>query len=127
MLEAQSLISQGISCIVGTGQNIDILNSLWLPLVEDPYVHTFNETLVNQKVASLLQMGERAWDVDLINDVFNERDVDLIISIPLGGSDSDSDIWYRRHDKMGNYSVKSAYICLQNAKRNSTSADNSGF
>lgn len=56
--------------------------------------------------------------------MFNDRDANLILSIPLG--DEIEDNWYWRHEKMGTYSVKSAYAVLQNAKRG-IQEDNSGF
>lgn len=74
VLEAQRLVAQEISCRVGNGQEVDILNTPWLPLISDPYVHYFSETLSIQKVSSLMHIGQKAWDVDLIMEVFKERD-----------------------------------------------------
>lgn len=72
-----------------------------------------------------MQIGSVAWDVDLIRDIFEERDADLILSIPL--REDDRDTWYWCHEKMGHYSVKSGYIVLQEAKPSIITADNSGF
>ncbi|XP_074327095.1 uncharacterized protein LOC141665037 [Apium graveolens] len=125
IMEAQSMVVQGISCRIGNGQEVDILNSPWLPSIDDPFVHSNNEALVNQKVAALFRIGEKAWDVDLVLDIFEARDADLILSIPL--SENEKDTWYWRHEKMGQYSVKSGYKLLQTAKDQSNTADNSGF
>lgn len=122
---AQNLLVQGISCRVGNGREIDIVGTPWLPSVSDPYIHTFSDTLTNQKVSSLMLVGETVWDVDLILDVFDERDAELTLSIPLGENQSDN--WYWRHEKMGHYSVKSAYILLQESKTIVSTGDNSGF
>lgn len=59
MLEAQSLIKQGSSCRVGSGQSLFIMNVPWLPDVNDPYVHSDSEAIINQKVSSLMVTGER--------------------------------------------------------------------
>lgn len=84
ILEAQSLLKQGIGCRIGNGQDVDIVNMPLLPVVSDPYVHTVNEALVNQKVISLMNIGERTWDTDLITDSFEARDAEIIMAIPLG-------------------------------------------
>lgn len=125
VLEAQSLIKAGISCRVGSGKEVDILNTPWLPSISDPYVHSSSEALINQKVISLMVTGEKIWDTDLIKDLFDERDADIILSIPLG--EEDKDTWYWRREKMGHYSVKSAYITIQEAKTVNQMNDNSGF
>lgn len=65
---------------------------------------------MNQKVSALMVTGEKTWDMYLICDLFNERDADLILSILLGEEDDDN--WYCRSEKVGVYSVKSAYLML---------------
>lgn len=125
VLAAQSLVVQGITCRIGNGQDVDILNCPWLPSVEDPFVRSNSAALVNQKVVSLFKTGERAWDTDLVLDVFETRDAELILSIPL--SVNDKDTWYWRHEKMGEFTVKSGYKIIQQAKVQTNTADNSGF
>lgn len=125
IFETQSLISHGTARRIGKGQDTFILNSPWLPLVEDPYVHSTSEALINQNVLSLMSIGGKLWDEDLILDVFNERDASLILSIPLDGNDKDT--WYWWYEKLGFYSVKSAYVHLHEAKRGVNMANNSGF
>lgn len=49
----------------------------------------------------------------------------LIISIPIHQGESDS--WYWRKEKMGQYSVKSAYAMMQEKKHTSHLSDNSSF
>lgn len=93
---------------------MQILNTPWLPFTDDPYVHSYNKALVNQDVSSLMHTGYLAWDVDLIRDIFKKRDAELILSIPLGNTDKDT--WYWPYEKMGQYSIKSAYIHLYEAK-----------
>ncbi|KAL8154779.1 hypothetical protein AgCh_000219 [Apium graveolens] len=87
----------------------------WLPDVHNLYVQTNSEAFINQKVSSLMITGDRQWDMDLISDLFNDRDADLIFCIPLGEAVEDN--WYWRHEKLGVYLVKSVYAILQSAKR----------
>lgn len=119
------MIKQGIVCRVGNGQDIDILQTPWLSVASDPYVQTHNVALIDQKVSSLMTVGERSWDVDLIMDLFEERYKEIILSIPL--VPDENDFWYQRADKMGRYTVKRAYLLLQEDKIINSSANNSGF
>lgn len=50
--------------------------------------------------------------------------MNLILSIPLG--DETEENWYLRHEKLGVYSVNSAYMTLKYARRGNLE-DNSGF
>ncbi|XP_074337663.1 uncharacterized protein LOC141674859 [Apium graveolens] len=68
--------------------------------------------------------GAHQWDIDLIRDIFDDRDANLILSIPLGEDNEDN--WFWRHDKLGVYSVKSTYINLQLARSRNLD-NNSGF
>lgn len=65
------------------------------------------------------------WDTDLVFDIFEEREANIILSIPVNIDDNDT--WYWRKEKLGNYSVKSAYAMMQDCKFQITAADNSGF
>lgn len=71
---------------------------------------------------SLIITGERVWDNELIADIF---DANLILVIPLRSGLEDS--WYWKGEKMGHYSVKSAYGMLQSEKNSNNTSDNSGF
>ncbi|KAM6593434.1 hypothetical protein CsatA_001137 [Cannabis sativa] len=57
-------------------------------------------------------MGRRAWDVELIKDMFVPHDQDLILSIQLSDS-SRGDCWYWSKETSGVYSIRSAYKLLQ--------------
>lgn len=56
VLESQQLIKRGIGCRVGNGKNISILNDPWLPVENDPYIHTDNVAIQGQKVVSIMNM-----------------------------------------------------------------------
>lgn len=64
-----------------------------------------------------------AWDIDLIRDICSERDANLIMAIPIHALDNDSQFWNR--EKLGYYSVKSAYRCLQEDGEHYNGQDNS--
>lgn len=74
---------QRSSCRICDVQSLFITGVHRLSNVNDPYVHSVNEALVNQKVSSRMVIGDRRWDTNLIQDLFSDRDVDLILSIQL--------------------------------------------
>ncbi|XP_074377050.1 uncharacterized protein LOC141718568 [Apium graveolens] len=57
--------------------------------------------------------------------MFNSRDANLILTIPIRSSQADT--WYWRKEKMGHYSVKSAYAALIEQRGLQVSSANSGF
>lgn len=60
-----------------------------------------------------------------MRDNFNSRDTDIILSIPLNPESHDT--WYWRQEKLGDYSVKSAYSMLRDIKQDNSGASNSGL
>lgn len=65
-------------------------------------------------MASLLMTGENRWNEDLIYNMFEERDVNLILSTPV--NQRENDIWYWKKEKMRHYSVKTACVLVQEMK-----------
>lgn len=57
--------------------------------------------------------------------MLGERDALLILSIPLQRREDDS--WFWRKDKLGQYTVKSAYAAIREGITNNHSSSNSGF
>lgn len=80
---------QGLGCRVGNGSTIYILEDPWLPLEQEAYVQTDNPSLQNQMVASLRD-EHGSWDLNLIMDVFDSRDANVILSIPLNYETQDT-------------------------------------
>lgn len=74
VLESQYILQHGIGCRVGNGQTISIFKDPWLPSDQDPFVHTRCESLQNEKVSSLMEINSNSWDVDLVLDIFDNRE-----------------------------------------------------
>uniref|UniRef100_A0A803PQB3 Reverse transcriptase n=1 Tax=Cannabis sativa TaxID=3483 RepID=A0A803PQB3_CANSA len=81
---------------------------------------------VGHTVSSLFTVDARTWDIELVQVMFNHRDADLILSIPLSFSAS-GDFWSWSGEHSGNFSVKSAYRMLQDNKDRRSGVNNSGF
>lgn len=76
----RNVISSGSNWKIGTGNDISILRQPWLNNTTDPFVYTTSPALENQMVSSLFQTGTKEWDLDLLNDNFDDRDKQYIIN-----------------------------------------------
>ncbi|XP_060967135.1 uncharacterized protein LOC133035353 [Cannabis sativa] len=111
---------------IGTGTSTYVLNQPWIPSKDNPYVISSHESLRRYSVFNLLQDGNMCWDEEVLEDLFEPRDIDLIRNIPLPLT-LNMDSWYWAFEDYGNYSVKSAYRALQVLNERWNSQDNSGF
>ncbi|KAM6566616.1 hypothetical protein CsatA_025744 [Cannabis sativa] len=112
ILEAQGLVKVGVRKSIGNGDNVSILLDPWLPDPSNPFVLSDHPGLVNQKVSSLLSMQSKSWDLEIINDLLDERDKNLVLSIQLS-LHATADKWCWIEETNGLYTVKSAYRLLQ--------------
>ena len=108
----REIIRGGARRRVGNGNCVNIIQDPWLPCKVNPMVSTVHPSLVNQKVSALMIDGRVAWDEDLVRDMFNPRDAQLILNIPLS-SDRQEDSWFWAFESSGQFSVKSTYKYLQ--------------
>ncbi|XXG73967.1 hypothetical protein AAC387_Pa07g2808 [Persea americana] len=60
-----------------------------------------------------MMSDQRRWDYDIVADIFDTRDKDLILQIPLSNR-RNSDVWYWLADPRGSYSVRSCYKMQSN-------------
>lgn len=89
---------KGIGCRVGNGQSFYIENEPSLPLENEPYVLTDCRAIRGQKVSFLISIDNNSWDTDLVQGIFDCRDINIILSTPLDKEFNDS--WYWRHEKL---------------------------
>lgn len=101
--------------MIGTGNNINIANQPWLKDDENPYITKVSPTFENHTVASLMVPNDRNWDMDIIMDLFNERDMQCILRTTLRDVQTEDMIYWCK-ESSGLYSVKSAYNLLQEQK-----------
>lgn len=72
--EAKDLIKSGASWLIGTGEHINIENQPWLNEDSNPYITTVSPSIIQQKVASLFCNDRKEWDIEVLRDIFNDRD-----------------------------------------------------
>ncbi|XP_060959252.1 uncharacterized protein LOC115704017 [Cannabis sativa] len=77
-----------------------------------PFVLTVNQGLEDKLVSNLMLMEEKGWDVEIIEDMFEERDAQLILSIQLSDSTTVNS-WHWMMENSSFYTAKSAYNYLQ--------------
>lgn len=115
VLEARKVISAGSNWRIGNGEDISILHQPWLSSEENYYISTDSPSIVNQKVASLFRTGTKEWDLDVIRDIFVERDQQCIVNTTIE-QELERDVLCWKLEHSGQYSVRSAYKLLQRQK-----------
>ncbi|KAH9779368.1 reverse transcriptase domain-containing protein [Citrus sinensis] len=112
ILVAQPAILRGSRIQIRGGQQTIIGNTPWLPDKDSGFISSsLPANIASASVDSLMVPNQRRWDFDVANDIFNIRDRDLILQIPLG-SRLDKDSWLWLPDSKGLYTVRSCYRLL---------------
>lgn len=83
--EAKSVVMAGARWKVGDGSQIKIRGHPWLQGVTNPCVTSKLQGLKNATVMSLMDMEGQHWDIDILKDLFNQRDQQCILSTNIGG------------------------------------------
>lgn len=107
MLQARKLLGNGLRWRVGNGAHIRIWEDPWLPKPT-----TFKPRALNgrqyTKVKELLIGDGGEWNVKVLQQVFQNDDVEIIRKMPVSGMGcEDRRIWH--YTRTGDYSVKSGY------------------
>ncbi|KAM6573036.1 hypothetical protein CsatB_012436 [Cannabis sativa] len=71
-------------------------------------------------VNNLMVVGERAWDLEVVSDIFNDRDKEIIIRTNID-QETPIDTWYWHKDLYGFYTVREAYRLLHHSEITNTS------
>ncbi|XP_019172074.1 PREDICTED: uncharacterized protein LOC109167507 [Ipomoea nil] len=98
---------------IGDGSHVHIWGDNWLPDRLNPRIISYPYPLMEHvTVADLIDPNLYGWDEDVIRSMFNQRDANLIMRIPLPRHHAhDKLIWGTEDDGM--FSVKSCYRVLQ--------------
>ncbi|XP_019185981.1 PREDICTED: uncharacterized protein LOC109180726 [Ipomoea nil] len=112
LMEVQDLLRGGSRRHIGDGKTTRIGIDPWLPDSATLFVLTgLNETIAVAPVSSLFVVNRTEWDCECLGDIFEQRDVRLIMSIPLSKR-LPPDSWFWAAETKGKYTVKSAYRML---------------
>lgn len=113
--EAKHVISAGMRWKIGSGNSVNIIGQPWLFDDNNPFITSSVQGLENRKVSDLMTMEYRAWEEEILRDMFNVRDQQCIRSVPLN-ENQDEDTLYWGKEVSGQYTVRSAYRMLQEHK-----------
>ncbi|CAN1163492.1 Putative ribonuclease H protein At1g65750 [Linum perenne] len=107
--QAQDIIKRGYRWRIGDGSSVRVWQDPWLHDTDNLFVTTPPPTGMEDMCVRDLMIPELSqWDTELIEEIFNERDAEEILKIPLRSTvDGDGIIW--AHSKHGGYSVSSGY------------------
>lgn len=120
---AKDVLLAGARWRIGSGEDIKIVGQPWLQDEANPCITTVSQSILNQTVSSLMVVGRREWDTDIVCDIFNEGDTNAIINTRLE-EDETQDVLYWKLENTGIYTVRSAYKMLQERKGKWCSQDN---
>ncbi|KAH9679251.1 rnase h domain-containing protein [Citrus sinensis] len=122
IMAAKDIVVKGSRIQIGSGQQVLIGNDPWLPNSECGFITTeLHEEIKMAPVCNLMVPDQRRWDYDAVTDLFNPRDRDLILQIPLS-TRRDLDLWYWLADPRGVFSVRSCYKLMTYDDNNCSSS-----
>ncbi|XP_031116658.1 uncharacterized protein LOC116020318 [Ipomoea triloba] len=109
LLTAKDIIRRHSRWRIGNGNTVKIWKDKWLPDNSNPSITTAPYPFMQDaNVASLFTSHSKCWDTEIIQEIFNRRDVALISNIPLSISNrEDKLIWMC--EERGHFTVKSYY------------------
>ncbi|XP_074352774.1 uncharacterized protein LOC141691923 [Apium graveolens] len=109
ILSAQEVLKKGCRRSIGTGKDTFVWKIHWLPCTENGYLTTIMpQELEGIRVCDLMEGQQRRWDDDILEDLFNSRDVRLLKNVPLSIRDI-NDSWLWLFDEKDQFTVKSCY------------------
>lgn len=112
-MEAKEVVKAGVRRSIGNGKDTRVWHVPWLPSKDNGCLTTeMPDHLKDITVNSLMDATGSRWDMDVIEDVFNSRDVELIKRVPLPLREK-NDSWFWLFDDKGLFTVKSCYRWLQ--------------
>jgi ribonuclease HI len=113
ILQGREVLTLGLIRRIGNGESTNVWTDRWLPNHFSGRPITTPGAQVNSVSDLLTPSG--VWNADLIKQLFYDVDVHAIQSVPIRGTGDDS--WAWEFEKLGHYSVKSAYRLLYSNRR----------
>ncbi|XP_031116576.1 uncharacterized protein LOC116020230 [Ipomoea triloba] len=108
IMAGQDILRKGCFRRIGNGHSTAIWKQSWLPDKANPFITSplidHDEHLL---VSELIHPLTNDWDITKLNALFEQRDVELIVQIPISLNYEDK--WCWRGDLRGCYSVKQGY------------------
>ncbi|XP_026417308.1 uncharacterized protein LOC113312787 [Papaver somniferum] len=107
------VVQQHIRWLVSCGTKINIWLDVWVIGLNSPPVPVVGSSSFNNFtfVCDLFVPGTRQWDINIVNTLFSQDCVNLILNMRVPNTGTDKMIWMP--DRKGKFTVKNAYntIC----------------
>ena len=113
IIKGREVIQRGAVWRIGDGCSVSIWGSRWLPAKHSPkIISPCTGALADARVSALLDVENRAWKEDVLEENLLSFEVEMIKKIPLSHTDqTDTLTW--PFTPTGEYTVKSGYTFLQ--------------
>lgn len=113
IMAAMDIVKAGTRRKIGNGESTKVWDDSWLPDKENGFLTTpMPEQLQGITVDGFMNSEEQRWDMEVVKDICNSRDVELIKRIPIPLMDK-RDSWYWLLEEEGDFTVKGCYRWLQ--------------
>ncbi|XP_074342400.1 putative mitochondrial protein AtMg00310 [Apium graveolens] len=113
LMAVMKVLKAGARRKIGNGLSTKVWNIPCLPSSENGFMTTDMRHQMSQVLVNGIMCNEgKRWDLEILNDVCNNRDMDLIKRIPILLVDM-QDSWYWYFEDSGNFTVKSCYRWIQ--------------
>lgn len=112
IMKVQDVVLKGCRRRIGDGKDTRVWQVPWLSNAENGCLTSaMHPGLETTAVDSLFSMDGNSWDVEILNDLCNERDKGLIQQIPIPLRPR-PDSWFWLPESKGKFSVRSCYRLL---------------
>ncbi|KAL0007018.1 hypothetical protein SO802_008520 [Lithocarpus litseifolius] len=118
IIRGREVIKKGAIWRIGDGQSVDIWADSWLPRKYSPRVLSLRpEIMIGAKVCSLIDMEQKQWRTEVLDNMMLRFEVEIIRTIPLCRTNQ-LDVLTWPYNPKGEYTVKSGYQFLQSEFQN---------
>lgn len=84
ILASKEAISYGCRRKIGDGRDTNVRHSPWLPCEDNGFLTSLRYSeLEDATFHGLISDTQNAWDMEIINEICNDRDKQLIQQIPI--------------------------------------------
>ncbi|CAN1332707.1 Putative ribonuclease H protein At1g65750 [Linum perenne] len=107
--KAQGIVRRGFRWRIGDGSSIRVWEDPWINNDSSRFVTSIPDAeMADLRVNDLWIPGTKQWDIELLDELFNDQDAKAISEIPLCNTPGpDTPIWH--FSKNGSLTVRSAY------------------
>uniref|UniRef100_A0A803QFA4 RNase H type-1 domain-containing protein n=1 Tax=Cannabis sativa TaxID=3483 RepID=A0A803QFA4_CANSA len=83
IFEAQNVVKMGARWMIGIDSKVVVKGELWLSLEENPFITSTHPALNSVVFGNLMEIGSGRWDMELLHDLCNNKDVAAIVAVPI--------------------------------------------